>query len=109
MRIVHIITGLNSGGAEATLYKICSLGADRDEHIVISLMGPGSYAERLEAMGVTVHCLMMPRGRVTIKGLATLHSLLRRMRPDLVQTWMYHADLVGGIAARLAGIKRVVW
>lgn len=59
--------------------------------------------------GIPVHCLDMPRGRVTWKGLRTLWRILRTSRPDVVQTWMYHADFVGGVVARLAGFPRVFW
>ena len=51
----------------------------------------------------------MPRGRVTISGLMQLYRKLRTIRPDVVQTWMYHADLLGGVIARLAGVKVVSW
>lgn len=110
MQIVHVITGLNNGGAESVLSRLAINDlASGNRHCVISLMDQGLYGERLHRAGIEVHCLDMPRGRLTLSGLARLYRLLRRLRPDVVQTWMYHADLVGGVAARLAGIRQVCW
>lgn len=107
-RILHVITGLGNGGAEAVLYRLC-LSDKQNSHTVISLMDSGYYGPKLLAANVEVHSLDMPRGRVTVRGLNRLWNLIRAANPDVVQTWMYHADLLGGLAARLAGVQSVVW
>lgn len=108
MKVLHVIAGLGEGGAEAMLVQLCKSDAE-NEHIVVSLMDDGKHGAQLRAAGVSVHCLGMPKGRVTPRGLWELYAVLKRTRPRVVQTWMYHADLVGGIVARLAGIEAVCW
>src|ERR1051326_2654943 len=76
---------------------------------VISLTDVGPVGERIRRQGITVSALGMGRGRPGVSGLVRLARHLRRTAPDLVQTWMYHADLVGGLAARLARNIPVVW
>lgn len=107
-KILHIITGLSDGGAEAVLYRLCHYDK-KNQHIVISLMDKGKYGSLLEEIGVNVYCLGMPSGRIRLDGLINLHKLIRKFKPDVVQTWMYHADLIGGIIAKLAGVKNIVW
>lgn len=106
--ILHIITGLNDGGAEAVLYRLCT--ADHcHKHHVISLMDRGKYGPMLEAAGIPVTTIGLPRGKVTLAGFRRLRRAIRDLNPDAVQTWMYHADLLGGLAARLAGVRNVTW
>lgn len=109
MRLLHIITGLNQGGAETALYRLVSASSSSVCHTVVSMLDEGVYGHRLRVCGVTVHTLNMPRGRLTPRGLCRLYRVIREARPDVVQTWMYHADMVGGLTARLAGSARVVW
>jgi glycosyltransferase involved in cell wall biosynthesis len=108
LNVVHIITGLSSGGAESILCRLCA--ADKaNRHYVIALRERGPSADWLDRAGIEVHCLDMPRGQIRLKGLVRLYVLLKQLRPDIVQTWMYHADLVGGIVSKVAGIRAIVW
>lgn len=112
MNITHIIIGLNVGGAEAMLARLIEehrISAPALRHRVISLTETGEIGLRLQRQGIEVRCLGM---RSTLDSLAILWRLiriLRRERPDIVQTWMYHADLLGGVAARIAGIRSILW
>jgi len=107
-KIIHIITGLNDGGAEAVLYRLC-LSDKTSRHIVISLMDEGKYGSMLKVARVEVHCLNLPAGKVSFSALWRLYQLIRKKKPDRVQTWMYHADLIGGVIAKLAGIQQIYW
>ncbi len=109
LRVIHVITGLGQGGAESVLFRLATYPDQRVRHSVVSLTDEGVYGARLRTAGVPVHALGMPRGRLTLDGFLALRRLLASERPDAVQTWMYHADLIGGLAARLAGIRAVAW
>lgn len=106
-KCLHIITGLGRGGAEVALYNL--LSASDWQHEVVSLMDAGKYGPLMRAKGVTVHTLDMKSGRMTLRGLATLWKLIRRAKPDVVQTWMYHSDLIGGVVAWMAGVRAICW
>jgi glycosyltransferase involved in cell wall biosynthesis len=109
IRIAHVIAGLDTDGAETVLHSVTSR-MDREpfENEVISLTSMGPMAERLNASGMRVRALGMRRGSPNPYHLLRLSRWLRESQTNLVQTWMYHADLVGGLAARLAG-KPVIW
>ncbi|WP_456384910.1 glycosyltransferase family 4 protein [Desulfolithobacter sp.] len=110
VRIVHVITGLQTGGAEMML---CSLLSAMDRTVfsseVISLVDTGPIGERIMQSGTPVQALGMRRGVPDPVAVLSLARKLRLARPDIVQTWMYHADLIGGLAAKLAGNVPVVW
>jgi glycosyltransferase involved in cell wall biosynthesis len=97
------------GGAETVLYRLISATYKDTQHSVVSLHTDGVYGEMLRKIGVQVHSLGMTRGRVTFSGLKKLRAIIRDQAPDVVQTRMYHADFLGGIASFLAGNRRVVW
>ena len=107
--VVHIISGLGQGGAETVLYRLVTAPSQSGRHIVVSMTVEGIFGPRLREAGIELHTLGMPAGRLAPGGLWRMYKLLRELAPDVVQTWMYHADLVGGVVARLAGIRAVSW
>ncbi|MDX1303657.1 glycosyltransferase family 4 protein [Photobacterium sp.] len=109
MKVIHIITGLSDGGAEGALFRLVTSSCNEFEHIVISLMGNGKYGEHLTASGIKVITLNMPRGKVKLNALRRIYIVLKKEKPDVVQTWMYHADFFGGIMARLSGCENIFW
>lgn len=108
-RVLHLITGLGTGGAEMMLYKLLSQMDNAFESEVVSLTDIGLIGEKIRRLGVPVTALGMRRGVPNPKYLPQLVRVLRRTRPDLLQTWMYHANLAGALAAKFAGDIPVIW
>jgi glycosyltransferase involved in cell wall biosynthesis len=106
--VVHIITGLGQGGAENALYRLIAADQVPSRFTVISLTGEGEFGPRLQALGVRVFALECRTGMQSPLAVWRIIHLLRQVRPNVVQTWMYHADLLGGIAAKAAGVP-VCW
>src|SRR6266545_5412900 len=114
MRVLHIITGpLALGGAEVMLHRLLEASNPEDmSHEVVSLTELGVVADRIRKLGIPTHALRMSRNRFRIPNpvkVLRLAELIRASRPDVVQTWLYHADLLGGLAAKLAGGARILW
>lgn len=110
MKVVFVITGLGSGGAEAMLYKVlANLDRQAFQPEVVVLSSGGKFVDLIRALGISVHEIDFTVGSKALWNFFRLVRLLRSSRPALVSTWMYHADLLGGIAAKLAGVQTVVW
>jgi glycosyltransferase involved in cell wall biosynthesis len=110
VKIIHIITGLSTGGAEMMLFKLLSkINRDKFQPEVVSLTDAGPVADKIKTLGIPVHELGMKRGGFHPAAVIKLSLLLRNKKPDLVQTWLYHSDLVGGIAAKLSGRTKLFW
>jgi len=106
--ILHIITGLGDGGAEGVLSRLC-LNSANFKHEVISLTDEGKYGPTLRSAGINVRCLHLSYSFKFFIDFIKMIYWIRQTSPDVVQTWMYHADFVGGLAARIAGIKSILW
>ncbi len=110
IELLHLITDLDIGGAERMLQKLLARrDSSRFDVQVVSLTDVGVVGKEIEKLGIPVRGLGMKPGLPDPIALLRLVGWLRRDRPRLLQTWMYHADLLGGLAATLAGNIPVVW
>src|SRR5260370_3253119 len=110
IKVMHIITTLGPAGAEIMLSRVIS-GMDRTrfENEVVSLTGILDLAERMRGIGAGVRTLNMKTSAPNPLLVMRLAQWIRESKPDVIQTWMYHANLVGALASRLAGDVPVVW
>ncbi len=109
-KIFHLITDLNTGGAEISLYRLLSrMDRTQFENQVVCLIPVGPVGEQIRAQGIPVRSLGMKPGQPTPGALFKLAGWLHQENPDILQSWLYHADLLALLAARLAGIQTVVW
>jgi glycosyltransferase involved in cell wall biosynthesis len=108
--VLHLITGLETGGAEQMLVRLITrLDQRRLRSLVVSMTAPGPVGPLLARAGIEVFSLDLARGRPDPRGLARLVGLLRRVRPDILQTWLYHADFLGLLAKPFVPFCRLFW
>jgi glycosyltransferase involved in cell wall biosynthesis len=110
IKVMHIITTLGPAGAENMLCRITAgMDATRFENEVVSLTGILDLAEKMNSNGVRVRTLAMKKSVPNPLLVMRLAKWIRESKPDVIHTWMYHANLIGALAARLAGDVPVVW
>jgi len=101
MRIVHVITDLDTGGAEIMLYKLLySMRYDKPcKFLVVSLMGEGRITNMIKELGIRVETLNLNQGeRPGYKNLRNLKNFIKTFNPDIVQGWMYHGNIAATIS-----------
>jgi glycosyltransferase involved in cell wall biosynthesis len=108
--IVHLITGLETGGAERMLSRLVACtDRDRFRSLVVSITGAGNMAPAVDRAGIELISLGIRRGVPDPRGLFRLGRILREVRPDILQTWLYHADFLGLVVKQLGYIPHLIW
>jgi len=107
IRIVHLITGLGSGGAENMLYKLIKY-SDKSKyyHEVISLMDEGIIGKRIRDEGVKIHSLNVSKANI-FKSILNARRICKDF--DIINTWLYHADIFGFLIAKILLTKKLIW
>lgn len=108
VRLAFCITDLDPGGAERALVQLVTrLDRTQWRPSVFCLSGPGLLTEDLIRADVPVVCFGAQRARqIGIVGRLAGH--LRRWRPALLQTFLFHANIAGRVAGRMAGVQPIV-
>lgn len=110
LRVAHIITSLDPHGAQGMLLRLAvSMEGARYSSHVFSLTGPGDVGDSLLDAGIPVTTVQLKGNIHIFSELLKLARSIHAFRPDIVQTWMYHADLIGGLIGKFLGIKNVFW
>jgi glycosyltransferase involved in cell wall biosynthesis len=105
MKVLHVITGLDAGGAEQQLATL--LRHTRHESDVVVLYNPGPVADTIKADGTSVRDLGM-RKNTELRALARLYRIARDGRYDVMHAHLYRAQIYARPAARLAGVPVVL-
>jgi glycosyltransferase involved in cell wall biosynthesis len=108
LRVVHVIGGLELGGAETLLYRLAIHPIRGIEQQVICLGESDWYSSRLQERGIEVHHLGMRSPLTGLARVGDLGTLLAKLDPDVVQSWMYLANMISSAVARRRRIP-VVW
>lgn len=97
-RILHLIQSLESGGCENMLLRTLPLLTDFEHHI-ITLKKLGELAPQFSEHGITITCVHL-QSFWNIRGYWRLLKEIRAWEPDLVLTYLFHADAIGRLFLR---------
>lgn len=108
-RIVFLTTGLAYGGAETQLLRLATCLKSRGWNVkVVSMLQPEAYVQELNACGISVGSLNMRHGVPDPRALSLLVKILKREKPSVLTSFMYHANLLGRLAGKLAGVPVII-
>lgn len=105
-KILHLISGLEIGGAETMLLQVLPLLNDF-EHVVCSLSGPGVLGEKIESLGFKLICLENGK-RFSLRSIILFKKIIKQEKPNIISTRLIHADIFGRIFGKLFGVKNIV-
>ena len=109
MEIVILTTGLAYGGAETQLVNLATKLKCRGWDVrVVSMLPPQAFVEELKNADIPLATLNMRRGVADPRAVFRLLKILREWKPQILTSFMFHANLLGRIAGRLAGVPIVV-
>ncbi len=105
-KILHLITGLEVGGAETMLLKTLPATKNDFDHLVCSIVGMGPVGDMLQEKGVHIHHLDL-KGFLDLGVVGRLKKTMIDFKPDALITYLPHADILGRIIGSLVGVPSI--
>lgn len=106
-KILHLITGLEIGGAEMMILKTLPKMQAAFDNRVYCIMGHGPMGERLEKAGIHVYYLNL-KNIFDLSIIIRFKKIAKEFQPDILVTYLIHADIFGRILGRIFGIKKII-
>ena len=101
MKVLHIINSLKKGGAEGNLYRLCTSHKKKYKKkiniVVLTLIDNGFYEKKLRQNGIKVISLGITNNKKILdffKIIIKFRKIVKKISPDLVQSWMYHSNFL---------------
>jgi glycosyltransferase involved in cell wall biosynthesis len=111
IRVVFVVNGFAVGGGEKKLLELVEKIQKTHAHafrVTVCSVGQGGPLEpEFRKTGVRT-VVFHKRGKYDVSLIWKVARLLREEKADLVQTTLFYADVIGSLAAKLAGVRRVV-
>lgn len=109
-KIIHIIPGLGTGGAEMMLYKLLSEKSDFDQSVIcLGTNIDTTIARSIQAKGVTIIALGMTKRSLSLHPLFELNKIIKKNAPDIIHGWMYHGNLSAILVKLFRPKVKVIW
>ena len=109
IKIIHFITTLGLGGAEKVLFNLLKNSKDINlEHEIICLNRGGLLKNKFKQLKIKVICLNLDKN--FIKGILNCYNYIRKIKnkeKTIIQTWLPHADLIGGSISKFCGFSLI--
>lgn len=107
LHTLHIITNLNVGGAEVSLYRMLKSFGGRVHSTVVCLGAGGPLVHSLREIGTDV--IVLDLFRSPFRGILRLVHIIWQYKHSALICWLYHPQLIGSLLGRMLGVKKIIW
>lgn len=104
--VFYLITGLHPGGAENVVYKLVT-ASKKTQPVVCSIIPGGAIAQKLQAAGIPVYDLGVTSPLQSVHAYVRLRKILKKYKPQILHCFLFHANLLGRIAAWGMSLKKI--